>query len=88
MPAPGTSRGSDLPDTAAVTAFTITPNDGTVFTTPTRALYVGGTGNVAVRMVDGALPIFNAVPVGAVLPISIDKVLATGTTATLMVGLA
>lgn len=89
MPAPGTSKGSDLVDTAAVSAFAIVPSDVTVFAAGAqpRAIYVGGTGNVAVRMVDGTLPIFSAVPVGAILPINVDKVLATGTTATLMVGL-
>jgi hypothetical protein len=59
-----------------------------VLARPTRALYVGGTGNVAVRMVgDQTTPIFSAVPAGAILPIRVDKVLSTGTTATSIVGI-
>ncbi len=88
MPAPGTSKGSDLMDTAAVTAFTVTPSDATIFSIQTRALYVGTSGDLAVRMSDGTLPIFKGVPGGAVLPIAVDKVLTTGTTASNIVGLA
>lgn len=67
---------------------TITPNDSTILSPNLRGLYVGVTGNVAVRMLDGSTPIFVAVPAGVLLPIQIDKVLATGTTATTMIGLS
>jgi hypothetical protein len=50
-------------------AFTITTSDSTVLARPTRAVYVGGAGNLAVRMAgDQSTPIFIAVPVGTVLP--------------------
>lgn len=65
----------------------ITKSDATVLSPFLRALYVGGTGDVAVRMMDGTTPTFSAVPAGTLLPIQVDKVLSTGTTATLMVGL-
>lgn len=69
-------------------SLTIVKSDTVVFPRPIRALYVGGTGDVAVRMYgDQTTPIFKAVPVGAVLPISADQVLSTGTTATLLVGI-
>lgn len=72
---------------AAVSGFAVTKSNSTVFTQPTRALYVGGTGDVAVRMVDGTTPTFVAVPAGALLPIRVDQVLSTGTSATSIIGL-
>jgi hypothetical protein len=69
-------------------SFTITPSDSTMLARPTRAVYVGGAGNLAVRLAgDQSTPIFMAVPVGTVLNIRADKILATGTTATNLVGL-
>lgn len=49
--------------------------------------YVGGTGDVAVQTAKGDTVTFKAVPVGAVIRLHIVKVLATGTTATSIVGL-
>lgn len=57
----------------------------TVFPYPTRALYVGGTGNVVVVM-GGQTVTFNAVPTGTMLNIAVTQVLNTST-ATLMVAL-
>jgi hypothetical protein len=70
----------------AIGAFAVTPSDETVFATPVRAkaLYIGGTGNVAVTLVDDTSVVFSAVPVGSILPVNVKKVLATGTTATLI----
>jgi hypothetical protein len=53
----------------------------------TSGLYVGGAGDVAVRWVDGGTTTISAVPVGSVLDISVDQVLSTGTTATLILAL-
>jgi hypothetical protein len=56
--------------------------------TDVRALYVGGAGDVAVRMVaDGAVLTLKGVPGGTLLPIQVDRVMATNTTATFMLGL-
>jgi hypothetical protein len=56
-----------------------------------RGIYVGGAGNVAVSP-DGttAATVFTAPPVGSILPIALDqgRIMATGTTATLLVSLA
>lgn len=68
-------------------AAVVTPNDVTVLDPPTRSLYIGVTGNLTVRMVDGMDATFNNVPVG-IFPIRVDKVYATGTTATNMVALS
>ena len=68
-------------------AAAVTPDDGTTFSEPTRALYVGGAGNLTVRMYPGGQTVtFNAAPVG-VLPVRVDRVLATGTAATNIVRL-
>lgn len=68
-------------------SLTITKSDATILSPVLRALYVGGTGDVAVRMMDGSTPIFVAVPAGSILPIQIDKVLSAGTSASSMVGM-
>jgi hypothetical protein len=87
MPQPPSLFGQSAPGPAG-NAYTITTSDSTVLARPTRAIYVGGAGDLAVRMADdGSTPIFKAVPVGTVLNIRADKILATGTTATNLLGL-
>ncbi len=66
-------------------AAVLTPADGTVIPI-TRALYIGVTGNVNVRMADGMTVLFSNVPVG-VLPVQVDIVLSTSTTASTIVAL-
>lgn len=51
------------------------------------AIYVGGAGNVAVTMESGDVLTFTAPPVGTILPFRVTKVMATNTTATLLIGL-
>ncbi len=70
---------------AAHGAVAITKSDVTVIPI-TRAIYVGGTGNIAVRMADGQSVTFSSVPVG-VFPIQVDMVKSTDTTATNMIAL-
>ena len=65
----------------------VTPDDGRDLAAVTRALYVGGAGDLAVWMADGTLLAFGAVPAGTLLPIRVVRVLATGTSATRVVGL-
>lgn len=74
-------------DAPADTAFVITPNDAADLADTTRAIYVGGAGNLAVTMVSGGDVILSAVPAGTVLPLRVRRVKATGTTATAIVGL-
>lgn len=67
-------------------AIAVTPSDSTTIPM-TRALYVGGTGNITVRMADGQDSVlFANVPVG-VLSIQVDKVYSTGTGATSILAL-
>lgn len=52
---------------------------------PTAGLWVGGPGNVTVEMAgDGGSALFPGVSAGTMLPISVTRVMATGTTATLI----
>jgi len=62
-------------------AQTVTTSDSTIIPI-TRALYVGVSGDIAVRMADqGTVITFTSVQAG-ILPIQVDQVLSTGTTAT------
>ena len=67
----------------------ITPSDTTLVNC--RAIYIGGAGNIALS-VDGttAAVTIAAPPVGTILPISLvgGRIMATNTTATLIVALS
>jgi hypothetical protein len=71
-------RSKDI--AGAYGAAAITPSDSTVIPV-TRGVYVGVTGDVAVRMADGTLFTFVGAGAGE-HPWQVTKVLATGTTAT------
>lgn len=73
-----TGRSTDI--SCAYGAVAVTKSDSTVIPT-CRALGIGVTGDVAVRMANGDLITFTAVPVGP-FPVQVNKVLSTGTTAT------
>jgi len=68
-------------------AVVVTPSDSADLTNVATRLYVGGTGNVNVIMAGGETCLFSAVPVGTILPIRVSRVLATLTTATLVVAM-
>ncbi len=70
-------------------AGAITPHDTNAMPfSPIRAIYVGGAGNVTVKMPQGHTVLFTAPPVGTVLLVECERVMATGTTATALVALA
>lgn len=73
----------------AIGADAVTPNDGTDLPGgTTRGLYVGTGGNLIVYMGDSAVSVtFTGVPNGAILPLCVARVLATGTTASNIVAL-
>lgn len=87
-PRPGVkSVGADIAPGSAIRAFSVTPSDSTVFTTPTRYIWVGGAGNLAVLMNGDTAPVtMIAVKAGARLELSVQKVMLTNTTATNVVG--
>lgn len=76
---------------SCITGFAITPHD----TNPAvdangfyaRCIWVGGAGNIALGFDDGTSVVLSAVPVGTLLPVQPKLVKATGTTATLLIGL-
>jgi hypothetical protein len=62
--------------------LSVTPDDDTDLGTVSRALYIGGTSDLAVRMKDGSEGTLLNVPAGAFLPLRVVRVMETGTTAT------
>lgn len=68
-------------------AAAVTPNDSADLSVAGRALWVGGTGNVALVTVGGNTVTLANVPAGTMLPVRTARVLATGTTATSIVAL-
>ena len=68
-------------------AAAVTPNDSTDLAFTSRALYVGGAGNIVVTMAGGGDVTFTAVPAGSILPVRVARVKATSTTATGIINL-
>lgn len=72
---------------SAHSAVAVTKSDSTVMQ-PTRALWVGGTGDVAVVMAGNETTVtFTGVPAGSILPVQATKVMSTNTTATSIIAL-
>lgn len=71
----------------AIGGFDITPDNGTDLATMPRALMVGGAGDAAVICKDGSSITLPALAPGAIYPVRVARVLATGTTATDIKGL-
>jgi hypothetical protein len=67
-------------------AAEIVPSDAAVLACVTRALYVGGGGDLRVRMLGGAVVTLANVPTGALVPIRVTRLFATGTSASGVVG--
>ena len=71
---------------SAYDAAAVTLSDSTELA-PTRALYIGGAGNLKVTMAYGTEVTFSGLSAGSILPIQVTKVWATGSTATLVLAL-
>lgn len=52
-----------------------------------KRLYVGGTGHVTLIGLDGQSVLLSSIPAGTQLEIGFTRIMATGTTATLLVGI-
>lgn len=74
-------------DSPATNASTVTPHDSNELGNVTRALWVGGAGDVVVVTVGGDTVTLVGVQAGTLLPIRVKIVKSTGTTATSMVAL-
>jgi len=60
----------------------VTPSDTANLSTPSRALYIGTAGDVAVIPAGQTTPVtFVGVLAGSIIPVRVSRVLATGTTA-------
>ena len=68
-------------------AAAITTSDTVSLTGITRAVYVGGAGNITAIMSNGDAVLLTAVPVGTLLPIRCTRINATATTATLLIAM-
>ncbi len=73
--------------TPAEDGFSITPNDGADLSRVPRSIFVGGAGNVVLVTAKGTELTFNGLAAGSVLPVRANRVKATGTTATGLIGL-
>lgn len=68
----------------AAGAFVITPDDGVVFDQPTRAIYVGTGGRLALEMLWGGTVVFENLPAGVLLPVRAQRVLAQSSASSLV----
>ena len=78
------------PDTEwgpAQNAAAVTPSDSVDLSYTSRAIYIGGAGNLKVVMNESGTVTFVGVAAGTVLPIRVDRVYSTDTTATNIVAL-
>ncbi|WP_375229896.1 spike base protein, RCAP_Rcc01079 family [Roseobacter sp. S98] len=65
----------------------VTPSDSEDLAQVTRALYVGGGGDLAVRAKDGSQATFVSLKAGQMIPVRVSRVFSTGTTATGIIGM-
>ncbi len=79
---------SDDLDGPASRLRAVTPSDTVSLPFASKAIYVGGAGNIAIRAVNDAAPVvLSGVPAGTVLRVRAAYVMATNTTATNIVAL-
>lgn len=81
------SANSSSLSSPATHGFAVTPSDTLDLPETTRAVYVGAGGALVLRLLSGQSVTFSGVSAGTILPVRADRVLATGTTATGIVGL-
>lgn len=72
-------------DSPGIGGFAVTLD--ALMTQPTRAIWVGGSGNLSVQFIDGTTGTLVGVFGGTLLPIRVNKILSSGTTATNLLGL-
>ena len=65
----------------AADAVSITPHDTNDLAIVSRGIYIGGSGDLKVDMLDGATVTFVGLTAGIVHPIRVTRIYDTGTTA-------
>lgn len=78
--------GND-PSGVASRANAIVPHDVNDLAYVSRAIYVGGSGDVTLTTLNGDKVAFKGLVAGSILPVRASRVWSTGTTATNLVGL-
>jgi hypothetical protein len=68
-------------------AAAVTPHNSTDLAQTSRALFVGGAGNLVAVMAGGTTVTFTGVVAGSILPIRVTRVNSTNTTATNIVSI-
>lgn len=72
----------------AGSAVVVTPSDSVDLALPSRAIWVGSSGNISVEMEeDGTAIVFTGVANGTLLPIAVSRVNSSLTTASSIVAL-
>ena len=80
---------ADSPTSPADNAFAIIPHASDELPRITKAIYVGGAGDITLRPLTNSEDVlFKNVPTGMILDVRARAVRASGTTATFLVGLA
>ena len=82
------SRKQSLVADPATNAVLVTPSNSVDLTDVTRAVYVGGGGDMKVTMQDSGTVLFSGIPAGTTLPIRVSRIWSTTTTATLIIALS
>ncbi len=89
MPANPFENFVDSPGSAAADAFAIVPHATDTLPVITKALYVGGAGDIVLRLASASSDtLFKNVAAGTILDLRVLAVRAAGTSATFIVGLA
>jgi len=89
MPKDAFETTADSPTAPSSHCFAITPDDNADVQQITKAIYIGGGGDVSILPVRSSTPvIFRNVPAGAMLDVRVRKVFTTDTTAAHILGLA
>ena len=69
------------PSDPAVACEAVAPDDSDPLPNPARAFYVGTGGDVSMTDLRGTNTTFKNVPTGAMIPVGVLQIFATGTTA-------
>lgn len=80
---------SSLLTAPATRGAVLTKSDTVVLDPPLRGIYIGGTGDITVHFVGAPAAeycLFSACPAGTFLPLAIDQLRSTNTSATLITG--